>query len=316
MKKLIFVPMVFALMILTGAIWFYVNTRPVSNSERFVDFIVAKGSSASEIGKNLESAGLIRNELAFRIYFKLYGHADKIQSGQFRLSASYSLLQIIKALLGGPEEVRVTIPEGLRREEIAQRFAASLGKGNAFVSELLQDSKGMEGYLFPDTYLIPADASPSAIIRKMNETFRSKTAGLSSSVGLSFDQSVVLASIVERETRTNAERPIVAGILVKRLNAGMALQVDATIQYAIGNSKDWWPIVTPIDLQVNSPFNTYVNKGLPPTPICNPGLSSLKAAFNPIHTDYWYYIHDPSGQIHYATTLAEQTANIKKYLNQ
>ncbi len=309
--------MLFILIIAGIAVWFYTNALPVSESKDFVNFTIAKGSSASEIGKNLESSGLIRNELVFRIYLKLDGRGGKIQSGQFSLSPSLSLFQTINVLLTGSEEVRVTIPEGLRREEIAQKFATSLGKDHSFVTKFLLDSKGDEGYLFPDTYLIPADASPSAIVQKMTDTFKSRTATLPANTsGLSFNQAVILASIIERETRTDAERPVVAGILIKRLNAGMPLQVDATIQYAIGTSKNWWPILSAGDLEVDSPFNTYKNAGLPPTPISNPGLSSLKAAFSPVQTDYWYYIHDSSGQIHYATTLAEHNVNIKKYLSQ
>jgi UPF0755 protein len=149
----------------------------------------------------------------------------------------------------------------------------------------------------------------------MNDTFTAKTSGLTpQGSNLSFADSVILASILERETKTDAERPVVAGILINRLNLGMPLQVDATVQYAVGTSKDWWPILTLEDLKVNSLYNTYKYAGLPPGPIANPGLSSLKAAFNPAQTDYLYYIHDPTGQIHYAKTLAEQNANIAKYL--
>src|SRR5581483_2493272 len=118
------------------------------------------------------------------------------------------------------------------------------------------------------------------------------------------------ASIIERETKSEEERPIVAGILLKRINAGWPLQADATIQYALGN----WDPVNADDLKIQSPYNTYLNTGLPPTPICNPGLSSINAAKNPTQSNYWYYLHDKDGQIHYATTIDEQNANIAKYL--
>jgi UPF0755 protein len=149
----------------------------------------------------------------------------------------------------------------------------------------------------------------------MTDTFSAKTSGLTpKGSNLTFVEAVTLASIIERETKTDAERPIVAGILINRLNAGMPLQVDAAVQYAIGTSKDWWPILGLTDLKINSPFNTYKFAGLPPAPIANPGLSSLKAAFAPTATSYWYYIHDSTGQIHYAKTLAEHNANIAKFL--
>jgi UPF0755 protein len=173
----------------------------------------------------------------------------------------------------------------------------------------------IEGYLFPDTYLFPLDVSATAVVAKMTDTFTSKTLGLSpQGPNLTYAETVTLASILERETKTDAERPIVAGILVNRLNARMPLQVDASVQYAIGTPKDWWPILALTDLKINSPYNTYKFAGLPPAPIANPGLSSLKAAFAPTANDYWYYIHDSSGQIHYAKTLSEHSANVAKFL--
>jgi UPF0755 protein len=133
---------------------------------------------------------------------------------------------------------------------------------------------------------------------------------------------VTLASIIERETKKDEERGVVAGILLNRLEIGMGLQADATVQYAIATINcqgvttdcDWWPQLSKENLTVNSPFNTYRFRGLPPAPIANPGMSSLKAAINPQATDYLYYLHDPEGIIHYAVTLAEHNENVRKYL--
>jgi UPF0755 protein len=231
------------------------------------------------------------------------------------LTPSSSLFQTINTLFKGPIELWVTIPEGLRSEEIAARFASGLYKDSSFTSEFLKAAKGKEGYLFPDTYLFPLDVTPTTIMQKMTETFTAKTQGLTvQGSNLTFSQAVILASLLERETKTDTERPIVAGILINRLNLGMPLQVDASVQYAVGTPADWWPIITLNDLKVNSLYNTYKYAGLPPAPIANPGLSSFKAALNPAQTDYLYYISDTSGQIHYAKTLAEQNANIAKYL--
>ncbi|MGA3291735.1 MAG: endolytic transglycosylase MltG [Candidatus Microgenomates bacterium] len=316
MKKLLFLPLLVIFFIAAGAFWFYKSSLPVSVTENFNYFVISKGESAAEIGSNLQSSGIIKSALAFKIYLQVTGQSGNLQSGEFRLTPSFSLFQTIETLFKGPVEISVTIPEGLRREEIAAKFAAGLDKDSSFTTEFLQASSGKEGYLFPDTYLFPRDASASAIVKKMTDTFTAKTEGLTpQDSGLSFSQSVILASILERETKTDTERPIVAGILLNRINMGMPLQVDASVQYAVGTSKDWWPILSLADLAVKSPYNTYVNQGLPPTPISNPGLSSLKAAFNPAKTNYLYYIHDSSGQIHYAQTLAEHNANIAKYLN-
>lgn len=316
MKKLLFLPFLFVVAIAGAIVWFYVNVQPVSNSKNSVYFSIPKGESASEIGVGLQSAGLIKSALAFKIYIQFTGQSGKLQSGQFKLYPSFTLFQNINALFNGPVEVWTTIPEGLRREEIAAKFASSIGKDSTFTNEFLQASAGKEGYLFPDTYLFPVDVTATAIVQKMTDTFNAKTSDLTpKGSNLTFAESVTLASLLERETKTDAERPVVAGILVNRLNAGIPLQVDAAVQYAVGTSKDWWPILTLADLKINSPYNTYKFTGLPPGPIANPGLLSLQAAFAPEATDYLYYLHDSTGQIHYATTLAEHNANVAKYLH-
>jgi UPF0755 protein len=315
MKKLLFLPLLVAFILAAAAIWFYISILPVTGGKNFSNFVIAKGLSASQIGTKLESAGIIKSALAFKIYIQFTGQSGKLQSGQFRLSPSFSMFQNVNALFNGPIEIWVTIPEGLRREEMAAKFATALGKDAAFSGDFLLASKGKEGYLFPDTYLFPLDTSATAVVKKMADTFTAKTLGLiPQGSNLTFSEAVTLASIIERETKTDAERPVVAGILLNRINAGMPLQVDAAVQYAVGTSKDWWPILSLADLKINSAYNTYKYAGLPPAAIANPGLSSLKAAFNPAKTDYLYYIHDATSQIHYAKTLNEHNANVAKYL--
>ena len=316
MKKLLFLPFLAVFAVATVAIWFYISVQPVSNNKNFSFFVITKGSSASQIGNKLQSSGLIKSALAFKIYIQFTGQSGKLLSGEFRLTPSFSLFQTADTLFKGPVELWVTIPEGLRSEEIAARFAQVLNKDSSFITEFLQASKGKEGYLFPDTYLFPMDASASSIVKKMTDTFTARTQGLTPrGSDLSFAETVTIASLLERETKTDAERPIVAGIFMNRLNAGMPLQVDAAVQYAVGTSKEWWrKTLTLADFKVNSPYNTYENTGLPPTPIASPGLASLKAAFSPAQTDYLYYIHDSTGQIHYARTLAEHNVNIAKYI--
>lgn len=314
MKKL---SLLLLLTVLAGAVaivWFYSNVQAPGINKDFKNFLIVKGTSASQIGTNLEKAGFVKNALAFKIYVKVSGQSGNILAGEYRLSSTMTLFQIVSQLTRGPLELWVTIPEGLRREEIASRFTTGLDRDTTFTNEFLQASNGEEGMLFPDTYLFPKDASASSIVNKMVRTFDSKTSGLSGNSDFTLNQRIVLASILERETKTDAERPIVAGILINRIKAGMPLQVDATVQYAIGAPADWWPILSLDDLKVNSLYNTYKFKGLPPAPIASPGLSSLTAAFNPTPSDYFYYIHDTSGVIHYAKTLAEHNANIQKYL--
>lgn len=315
MKKLF----LFLLLLILGTgsaiIWLYFNVQPVSTNKNFSNFLISKGSSAAMVGNNLQKAGLIRNSLAFRVYLKLTGQAGKIKTGEFRLTPSFTLFQVVDQLSRGPIEIWVTIPEGLRREEIAAKFAANLDRDQSFINEFLASSKGQEGYLFPDTYLFPKDATASAIVKKMTSTFDSKIANIvPAGTNLSTKDLVILASILERETKTDSERPVVAGILMNRLNVGMPLQVDASVQYAVGNAKNWWPILSREDLKIDSKFNTYKFTGLPPAPIASPGISSITAAFHPSANDYFYYIHDTSGVIHYAKTLSEHNSNIHNFL--
>ncbi len=323
MKKLYLLPFLVVSILVLALVWFFWASRPPLQSAGFTTFAVENGASASRIGTKLEKDGFVRSGLAFKIYTQFTGSAGKIQAGEYRLNPSYTLFQVVAELTRGPIEIWVTIPEGLRREEVAAKFTKALDQDSVFESQFLEASVGQEGFLFPDTYLFSKESSASGIVNKMVRNFGSKTANLGAGKDLTFDQGIILASLIERETRTEDERPVVAGILINRLNAGMPLQVDATVQYAVATSRckftlttcSWWQPLTSADLSINSPYNTYLVPGLPPAPIANPGLSSIQAAFSPAKTDYFYYIHDADGQIHYAKTLDEQNANIAKYLH-
>lgn len=288
---------------------------PASNDNNQVDFLIPKGTSVSLIGRNLEKEGLIKSATAFKIFVQLTNSQNKIQAGEFVLSPNLSLTQIVNELKKGPKEVWVTVPEGLRREEIALKFKDSLVKDDTFLQEFLKLTLDKEGYLFPDTYLFPKTASATQIVTKLSSTFETKVKEVT------FEQ-VIMASMLERETFADSEKPIVAGVLYKRLKNGWPLQVDATLQYAVANSKcqitnykcDYWEQVAISNKTINSPYNTYENLGLPPAPIANAGQTSINAAINPEESDYWYYIHDNDGKIHFAKTLEEHNQNITKYL--
>lgn len=329
LKVLIFIPFIVFFTILFGAYWWGKSTAPVSNDSRQISFIIPKGTSASGIAEKLEGEKLIRSKLAFRIYVQISGMQKKIQAGEYTLSGKLSLFQIADRLTKGPDLVWVTIPEGLRREEVADRFIKGLNMADpqGFRTEFLFASKDKEGYLFPDTYLFPKDVSAKKIVEVMLGTFDKKFSLIEkdnlAKRGYSPQEAVILASIIERETRTNEERSIVAGILYNRLEAGWPLQTDATVQYAKASKKcqsvslsqcNWWEVTSVADREITSPFNTYKFKGLPPSAICSPGLSSLKAAVNPAESEYWFYLHDKSGGIHYAVTSAEHSENIRKFI--
>src|SRR3989344_1827059 len=176
--------------------------------------------------------------------------------------------------------------------------------------------------MFPDTYLVPKDSTAQDVAAKLEETFSAKVDDELLAQGeknnLSGEDVIILASLLEREAKTNEEKPIIAGIILNRLNAGVALQIDATVQYAKGYDtaqNTWWSTVTVGEYQsVKSAYNTYLFVVLPPQPIANSGLESIKAAANPAQTTFFYYMHDREGKIHYAQTSDEHQRNIEEYL--
>jgi len=334
MLKYLALPILVLIIILGGYFAWRTSVSPVNTRDSSShNFLIVKGQSVGKIGDNLEKEGVIRNSTVFKIYVKLTGRDKSIQTGQYKLSPNLSLEQVIMTLARGPQALWFTYPEGLRREEVAARTIKNLDlsseEAKVFWNEFMSESKGQEGYLFPDTYLFPKEATAGAVVRKMTETFDAKfTDQMKTDMqagNLTQDEVVTMASIIERETRTDAERPVVAGILYNRLNAGIALQVDATLQYTVGSKtcatiaspwKDcnWWTVPTSDDKATRSAYNTYLNPGLPPGPIANPGLSSIKAAIYPEDSDYLFYLHGADGQIHYAKTGQEHLENIQKYL--
>jgi UPF0755 protein len=278
--------------------------------------VVNRGESFSSIANRLEKENIIRSAAIFHLIALKEGTINKVQAGDFRLNPQMTPLEIGLELTHGTLDSWVTILEGWRREEIAQKLSNS-GLIDFDIDLFLKNTQKLEGQLFPDTYLIPKIATSDQIIQILNNNFKKKVASTS-------NENLIMASIVEREIRGSVDQKIVAGILLKRLNNNWPLQTDATVQYAvasancksqIANCPDWWPHnLSKIDLAIKSPYNTYLNRGLPPSPICNPGLSAIQAVLNPTATDYWFYLADSNGVTHYAKTDLEQAENIRKYI--
>lgn len=310
--------------------WKYASSPVNSNDNKSQDFLIIKGQGVGEIAQKLEVQGFIKNKIAFRVYVQTKGMDKKIQAGEYRLSPDMSLQQIVLVLISGPKEIWVTYPEGLRREEIAVRTIKTLGiegsLANDFMQEFLKSSDGEEGFLSPDTYLFSKDVKAETVAKKLRSTFDAKISGRMlediRKSSLTVQEIVTLASIIERETNTNDERPIVAGILLKRIQKGWPLQVDATLQYLIATRRcktnlmecEWWKPPTVQDKKVSSGYNTYQNFGLPPGPIANPSLSSIEAVVYSKDSLYWFYLHGSGGKIHYAETIEEHNENIRKYI--
>lgn len=314
MKKIIGSAVLIILAILLIRGFWDSQLAPVSSGKVTKSFVIAKGGSFSEVSQKLSDEGLIKSSFFFTLFAKQLGLSDKIQSGTFKLSSSMSAEEILKTITGNPVDEWVTLFEGWRIEEMADRLNGQLtiDKG-----EFIKAAK--EGYMFPDTYLFPKDYSPEQIAKIMMDNFEKKyTAELRTkikSLGLSEDQGVILASIVEREARSYDARRMVASILLKRLKIGMGLNADATLQYALEYQvaeKSWWKIhLTSDDKTVQSPYNTYLYRGLPPAPISNPSLISLEAVADADPAiGYLYYYHDSKGDSHYAKTLEEHNQNV------
>ena len=301
--------------------------EPVSKNPQTTSqiFVVHPDEPVVEIAKNLEKENLIKNALAFRLLIERMGISKNIQAGDFRLSSAMPSRQIAKELTHGVLDVWVTLPEGLRLEEqaakIEEKLKFSANDVYAFdKSEYIKSAE--EGYMFPDTYLIPKDATARQIVQKLRNTFDQKVTPQTLEAGKKNDLTakdvIILASLVEREAKIKDEKPTIAGILVNRIKAGMPLQVDATIQYALGydsSQKTWWPQVTQDQYtSARSVYNTYLNAGLPPGPIANPGIDSISAVANPVDTDYYYYLHDLEGKTHYAETAQEHNQNVQEFI--
>ncbi len=302
------------LILLSLAGWWKVQLFPFSSDETTKSFIIPNGQGSGEIADRLEAEKLIRSALALKIYLRKNSLSDKIQAGTFKLSPSMSIPEIIDNLNTGATDVWVTLLEGWRVEEMGEELSK---KFKVESEEFLEVAK--EGYMFPDTYLFPKDFTEQQISNTLKDTFEAKfTDDLKSQVkaqGLTEKEAIILASIVEREARSQQARTQVASILLRRLKIGMGLNADATIQYILGYQKDeksWWKRhLTKTDLKINSPYNTYIHSGLPPTPICNPSLSSIKAVANADpSTPYLYYYHDSKGISHYGKTLEEHNENV------
>lgn len=314
MKKVTIILALLAVVLGGFLFWWTSGIQPVnsSNKEKVV-FVVTKGASIREIGSDLKNKGLIKNAVIFFLYVKQSHLERTIQAGTYQLSPSQSTEEIARTLTVGRDDTRVQIIEGVRAEEIADMLQKIFPQYSA---DWLVRLKENEGYLFPETYFFNKDATIDDIISTLKNTFDQRFAQIQNHTTLTNQELVIFASVIQREGHSD-DLPIISSVLHNRLEDGMPLQVDATIQYALGYDpyeKTWWKKdLTFDDLKIASPYNTYTHTGLPPTPISNPGSDALNAAANPADTDYFYYITDKHGVNHYAKTAAEHNANIKKY---
>ena len=317
MKRLIAVIVLVAAISLIVTLWWKNGLQAADPKNKTPQiFVVKKGEGVREIANNLKSKGLIVDSIVFFLQTKRLGLDKQIQAGDFRLNPSMNASEVAYVLTHGTLDIWLTIPEGQRADEIADLLSQKLPTYKPSWRTTLESN---EGYLFPDTYLIPKDADINTVLSMLKNTFQTKFESVQSTktTKLTDEETVILASMIEREAKSDQDRPLVASVIVNRLNIGMALQIDATVQYQLGyqiDTKSWWKsALTADDLKIASPYNTYKNPGLPPTPISNPGLSAIKAALNPADTNYLYYVSDKSGHNHFAVNYEGHQANIQKY---
>jgi UPF0755 protein len=276
---------------------------------------IEEGDSAHTVSHTLKEAGVIRHPLLFTRFLQGTGQSGALRAGTYFFSAPENMLRIATRLTQGDEglsSVSITFPEGSTVREMSVRVQTVFPH---ISQEDFSTAAGpFEGYLFPDTYLFSPAATASTIVETLRETFNKKIHILEEDIaasGKSLSDIVIMASLLEKEARTSMVRRTVAGILWERIALGMPLQVDAVFGYIFGRST-YSPSFD--DLRVDSPYNTYRHRGLPPGPIANPGLESLRAALNPLQTEYLYYLTDANGEMHYAKTYAGHQENQRTYL--
>jgi UPF0755 protein len=275
-------------------------------------FQIDGGQGLTEIAQNLEAQNFIRSDKIFVLYAKLRGLEDNIRQGRYRLLPNMGIKTLLNTLTD-PERgtVSVTIPEGFSVRDIDDRLAQM---GLILKGEFSSRALSHEGFLFPDTYYVfSRNFDPEDLVKKMQENFSKKIApdllGETEKRKRTLQQVITMASIVEKEVKTEKDYSIVAGILWKRLDHDWPLQADATLLY--GKSI---PVITAKELTENSPYNTRKYKGLPPTPINNPGLATIRAAIFSEDSPYWFYLTDREGNVHYAKTNEEHNENRREYL--
>ncbi|MFC1474462.1 endolytic transglycosylase MltG [bacterium] len=302
--------LVIAAMGLAAAALLYLDS-PANPGGETVSLLINQGENAADIGQALESRGLIKSRFYFLLVARAGGWSKNLKSGTFEISPALTTRRILHHLANSPGKVRefkVTIPEGFTALQIAERLESH---GVCHASDFMDvvarprksgvdtgvhDIRNLEGFLFPDTYFLDDNSNcVNTAQRMMDQFFKMFTPKLENrarKLGFSLNEAVTLASLIEKEARADSERARISGVLHNRLKAGMLLQCDATIQYVLPERKEKLYYK---HLEEDSPYNTYLHKGLPPGPICSPGADSLSAALQPEDTKFYYYVARPDG---------------------
>lgn len=299
------------LVLATGLLYIQGLDKPFdSDNKEFISISVPMGTATQAIGIILEDQGVIKNYNRFKLYAKIHGYNGELQAGDYLLSPSMAMGEIMELMKNGYNKAsRFVIQEGLTIKQLAEalekgkfttkdEFLAEADHGDfdyKFIEFLPQGPSRLEGFLMPNTYDLPMANGAHGIIdillAQFDKVYKDDYYSRATELGYDINQIITIASMIERETRVETERPIVASVIYNRLEIGMQLQIDATVQYALGEWKDRLLLK---DLRIDSPYNTYIVPGLPIGPICSPGENSIIAALYPDTTDYLYYVLDAS----------------------
>lgn len=311
-KKIILIALVFFI-VLFGMNYNFLAAP--SAHESGTKFAIKSGMTVSDAADYLEKNEIIKSSFAFKTLVYLTGGKGRVIAGSYFIEKPVSVFRIVMMVTTngyGVKMYKVTIPEGLSNRQIGDLLEKELT--NFDKKKFLELARDKEGYLFPDSYFFEPESSPEKVIQMMNDNYKEKIKMVNLDVSFfnkPLKDVVIIASILEKEARTENTRRMIADILWRRIAIGMPLQVDASFMYLLDKGS---AALTLDDLQIDSPYNTYKYKGLPPGPISNPGLASILAATKPLKNKYLFYLSDKDGNMHYATTFEEHKLNKERYL--
>lgn len=295
---------------------------PVAKNAPVEAFLVQPGDTVEHVAYALRDQGFIKSLWAFRIAYLSSNDGKGIRPGSYEIEKDMDVWTMAGQLVGPPRLAFITFTAGMRKEQVAEILADALLWTDEQKQKWIDVDTAVtptltEGVYYPDTYLVPSDQDPAQIAARFRGRFQDVFAPYAAEAAAenkSWSDILIMASLIEREAARN-DKALVAGVLWNRIEDGMPLGVDATLQYIKGNEANgWWPVPKSEDKYLESPFNTYQHEGLPPHPIANPSLASIEAALNPDKTSCLFYLHDNNGQIHCSPTYSGHLANIRKYL--
>lgn len=314
MKKIVFI-ILFLIILVLPAYWYFFG--PVGGGEEARIFIIPKNQEGFDLVEKLEEGKYIKKNKVLEYYLNTFVFFADVKPGGYKLSPNMWALDVFKKINGKPDLVWISYSSCLRKEQVGEILTDALGWNKD--KQEKWNSFNFEGQYYPDTYLIPVEENEDKVVKRLINRFNEKFAPYADKyieANIRWVTGLKIASLIARESAGKSDMHLISGIIWNRLDKGMALQIDATMQYTLGKNKEgkWWGSIDLKEQKKDSSYNSYLYKGLPPTPICSPNIDYIEAALNPEETDCLFYLHDHFKQIHCAVTYEEHLKNIKKYL--